>query len=770
MTSLSVFDPAPQAGSSGEDPRSPGGGGGGAGSSGGPGAPAGSGAAAQPNPLLILHRGLRGRYPYAIALGLVLGITFAGLGYSLVKPIYESVVLVRVAPTQAKILFQTEDNSQMADWDSFVSAQASFMQSRRVIQLSLGSGRLAAAGWDRGPTGESDLAKGLEVRRSRGDQIISIVFKHTDPTKAQAAVNAIVEAYNELKDESFGLEAGNQERALAAYISERRSRLESLRLEEAQIVSRSGAADIEVEHRSKSELLAQQDRMLMELRQRLAMAKPTPPQDSDSPPAEPARPTDDQLARADAEFADLLATRRAIEASIRDRSNLTPLHREMVALNERLLMVDAKLAPMRERLLAAPAAQLTQLELTSGELSAEAIREQLANLETGYQSLSNEVRETGTARQQLQTVREAKEDVKKELDVAVQRLTALEVERENTKTGRISVLQMGDAPLAPTTDRRIPLAVAGFVGGMGLGVGLIWLLGFARGGYRFADDIDDSTLSVPLLEVLPHIDDSSPEWLDLAAHSVHHVRGVLNNARRSDDSPLTILVSSGTAGEGKSYVANALAHSFAISGHKTVLVDIDLLGCQLSYRLGMSESRGLRDAAAEGTLPEAFPIGERLSLVPVGLRDDFQPEQLNRQYLLKLIDSLRTQFDTIIIDSGPILGSLEASLLTQIADRTLLVVARGQRPGIVKAAVARVRQLGGTVAGFVFNRAVRGDYLSSSYSASVSRHSLSDRTSRPRPRPANAPISPLLLSMRSSLSGSPASGPSQPAPEKPNAS
>jgi polysaccharide biosynthesis transport protein len=759
MTSLSVFDPAPQAGTSGEDPR-----GGGAGGGAAPGSPA------QPNPLLIIHRGLRGRYPYAIALGLVLGVIFAFLGYTLVKPIYQSVALLRVAPTQAKILFQTEDNSQMADWDSFVAAQATLLQSRRVITFALGNERLATAGWDRSGAGEQSLADGLDVRRSRGDQIISVVFKHTDPAKAQAAVNAIVDSYDELKDESFGLEAGNQERALTDYIRERRSRLESLRLEEAQIVTRSGAADIEIEHRSKSELLAQQDRMRMELQQRLALAKPAAPVDPDAAPAEPAKPNDDELARADAEFADLLATRRAIEAAIRDNANLTPQHRVMVDLNERLAKLDAKLDLLREQLLAEPAAELRPKDLVAGEMNAEEIKERLALLETGYQALSSQVRDIGTARQQLQTVRETKEDVKKELDLATERLTALEVERNNTKTGRISILQRGDAPLAPTTDRRIPLAGAGFVGGMGLGVGLIWLLGFARGGYRFADEIDDSTLSVPLLEVLPHVDDSSPEWLDLAAHSVHHVRGVLNNARRSDDAPLTILVSSGTAGEGKSYVANALAHSFAISDHKTVLVDIDLLGCQLSYRLGMSERLGLRDAAAEGTLPEAFPIGDHLSIVPVGLRDDFQPEQLNRPYLLKLIESLRTQFDTIIIDSGPILGSLEASLLTQIADRTLLVVARGQRPGIVKAAVARVRQLGGTVAGFVFNRAVRGDYLSSSYSASVSRHSLSDRTSRPRPRPANAPISPLLLSMRSSLSGSPASGPAQPAPEKPNAS
>lgn len=184
-----------------------------------------------------------------------------------------------------------------------------------------------------------------------------------------------------------------------------------------------------------------------------------------------------------------------------------------------------------------------------------------------------------------------------------------------------------------------------------------------------------------------------------------------------------------------------------------MVVDADLLGHQLSARLGCAEKPGLRDAAHANEEPPVYPVDRCLDIVPVGLRDDFQPEQFNRAYFVRVLESLRSRYDTIIIDSGPILGSLEANLLAPLADRTVMIVGRGQSPRMVQAAIGRIRQLGGTLAGFVFNRAVQTDYLTSSYSASVSRQSVMSGNSRPRPRPLGAPASPLLISMRSSLAG-----------------
>ena len=56
----------------------------------------------------------------------------------------------------------------------------------------------------------------------------------------------------------------------------------------------------------------------------------------------------------------------------------------------------------------------------------------------------------------------------------------------DSRTGRITVVQPGDFPVEPSTDRRIPLAIIGTLGGAALGIGIVLLSGVVRGGYRSA--------------------------------------------------------------------------------------------------------------------------------------------------------------------------------------------------------------------------------------------------------------------------------------------
>jgi Mrp family chromosome partitioning ATPase len=93
--------------------------------------------------------------------------------------------------------------------------------------------------------------------------------------------------------------------------------------------------------------------------------------------------------------------------------------------------------------------------------------------------------------------------------------------------------------------------------------------------------------------------------------------------------------------------------------------------------------------------------------------------------LSQLLDQARGAFDAVIIDSGPIMGSLEANLATSLSDRVVLVVGRGQDPKNVRTALNRLRGIGAVCAGLVFNRA-----LSADFARSVSAMSLSARTSR----------------------------------------
>jgi hypothetical protein len=85
----------------------------------------------------------------------------------------------------------------------------------------------------------------------------------------------------------------------------------------------------------------------------------------------------------------------------------------------------------------------------------------------------------------------------------------------------------------------------------------------------------------------------------------------------------------------------------------------------------------------------------------------------------RLLVACREHFDVIVIDTGPILGSLEASVVAPEADGIVLAVARGQQQPLVDKAIKMLRNLGGNVLGIVFNRAEQRDFQKSVTSASI---------------------------------------------------
>src|SRR5205085_4173656 len=71
------------------------------------------------------------------------------------------------------------------------------------------------------------------------------------------------------------------------------------------------------------------------------------------------------------------------------------------------------------------------------------------------------------------------------------------------------------------------------------------------------------------------------------------------------------------------------------------------------------------------------------------------------------------------IDTGPILGSLEATVVGAAVDAAILTIARGQHQPLVERSVRQLRQIGATIAGLVFNRAEHRDFQKSVGSSSI---------------------------------------------------
>jgi polysaccharide biosynthesis transport protein len=699
------------------------------------------------NPLLLLHRFIRGRYPLACCLALLLAVPGGIAGYLAARPTYTSTGIVRVAPTLPRLLYQYEDNQVPPHFDSFVSTQASMLSNRRVIDLAASNEDLRKAGWPSGPEGITRLTKALKVNNRRGSELIVAQVEHPDPRLAQLAVNAILTAYESVQDELTGMTATDRERHLRELRGMQERQIELTRAQIRTHALRYHTENLDPLLNETVLAIGSIRGRLEELELQLAAARAVEaaraaaaqsPGDHHDVRDLSAELELEYYAARDRLLAGLVQEHQSVKTAIDSRSQrLGPVHREIVNLRHRLqaLQTDigARVAFIRDNNLY-PAMPLDSPANPGAIAQLEQLRTELRDLLTRREAEARDIGNTRFAIASLQDRRAAEEQ---SLRTTTTRLEQIEIENTYAAAGRISVLQRGDLPPAPSKDRRIPLAVFGTLGGAGLGVGVVVLLTLLRGGYRYIDELERAEGSAAVLGTVPDLNAGGADHASLAALSIHHLRNMLQmNAPRTDGG-VVYSVSSALAGDGKTSLALSLAMSFAAMGNRTVLIDADLVGRGLSRQLGLSSAPGLCQALKATTLNGEVHATRLANLwaIPVGHGDGeaagpIQPEHIAQSDLRRVLDLARQDFDTVIIDTGPILGSLEANLIAPLSDRVVLVVSRGQPGKLVRSAIDRLSRLGATCGGLIFNRADFHDFDRSISAVSLSGRSLRDQAAQ----------------------------------------
>jgi capsular exopolysaccharide synthesis family protein len=329
-------------------------------------------------------------------------------------------------------------------------------------------------------------------------------------------------------------------------------------------------------------------------------------------------------------------------------------------------------------------------------------------------------------------------------------------------SGRIHPVSYGDRPFAPSTDNRRKFAILGFLGGGILPFVGLMLVGLTDKRYRYSDDTGTDLSGVPLLGILPNLPDllTDPQQAAIAAHCVHQIRTLLQVGVRTQDRHV-YAITSASPGDGKTSLTLALGLSFAASGARTLLIDCDLVGGSLTRRLGASAPEGMLEALNSRSSLDYVRDTDiaNLSILPVGTGAMLPAGSFSPAGLRRLIAEARKSFDIVLIDTGPILGSIEAPPVAATADATILCVSRGQHRPAVERSMHHLITIGAKIAGVVFNRAETRDF-----ERSVSR--FSQRSLRPAsdyaghgtsnlrppaPPPPMATASPVPIARRPSL-------------------
>ncbi len=688
------------------------------------------------NPLLVVHRCLRGRYILAILLAVTLAVPCAILGYIALPPKYTSMGQINIAPTRSYIMYQNELNEPLSAYTSFLQSQATLLKSYRVRDMAANSDILKEAGWTPPPQGTNELMQSLEVSAPSRGQDIFISVEHKVPAKAQAAVNAILEAYSEIAidSEALSLNATLQElrRLKKLYADEsERARGEAFRVAEQE-----GTDDLQARRDAKHQHWARLDTLIDEYKIELVRfgdlgldsTTPDTHEESDES-SSPLEVTPEMLAETDPELARLLNHREQVELDLDSlRRRYSENHRAVISTKHDLETIVAMIEARTTLLAGHTSADNSAASFSTLAMNTQSLRAQLRKLEELRDMTKLEALRLGTLQLQIEKYRDQAARADEQFDLAEARLDALEVENRAGAIGRITIVQEGFLPRQASTDRRIPLAAIGAMGGTGIGIGLIAAIGFFFPKYRYIGDLDEATRNVFVFGAIPEFDPADPESRELVAASVHQVRSMID-ARllgTSDRAAVHVVTSAGSA-DGKSMIALRLAKSFAATGRKTLLIDSDMIGRRLSSEFAMLDVPGFVDAVTTrgdaGQTVHDTPVRD-LSLMPCGQTDRVEPEEISAKRAGDLLGPLQEVFQAIVIDTGPVLGSLEAQAVAAVADEVLLVVTRGREVRSVKLAIDRLHRLGTRKIGIVFNRATRSDIeRSTSISVTSQRHS-----------------------------------------------
>ncbi len=165
--------------------------------------------------------------------------------------------------------------------------------------------------------------------------------------------------------------------------------------------------------------------------------------------------------------------------------------------------------------------------------------------------------------------------------------------------------------------------------------------------------------------------------------------------RKSPEFPKTVMITSATSGEGKSFVAANLAIGIAHDFHThALLVDCDLRNPTVGHWFGLENGKGLSDyLMGDGNISEFVRKTdvERLSVLPGGKIQENPVELIGSKRMEALIYELKSQYHDryLIFDSTPLLATAESEVLAKMVDEILIVVRAGSTPReTVKQAIA----------------------------------------------------------------------------------
>ena len=242
-----------------------------------------------------------------------------------------------------------------------------------------------------------------------------------------------------------------------------------------------------------------------------------------------------------------------------------------------------------------------------------------------------------------------------------------------------------DEPVAeggPVSPKPKMIYMIALVLGVGLPIGIIFLTSFTKFKIEGRGDVEKLT-RLPIVGDVPLTGEKNGSIAvfenqnNLMSETFRNVRTnlqfMLGNGQK------VILVTSTVSGEGKSFISVNLAISLSLLGKKVVIVGLDIRKPGLNKVFNISrKEQGITQYLSNPEknlmdLVQASDVSKSLYILPGGTVPPNPTELLARDGLDKAIETLKKNFDYVILDTAPVGMVTDTLLIGRVADLSVYV-------------------------------------------------------------------------------------------------
>ena len=337
--------------------------------------------------------------------------------------------------------------------------------------------------------------------------------------------------------------------------------------------------------------------------------------------------------------------------------------------NPTIINLDTSIRAMRTNVQATLDATLKGLQITKEDLAREASR------------YSRRINDAPTQERQFVSIARQQE-IKSGLY-----LMLLQKREENaiTLAATANNAKIIDEALAddnPISPKKMLVYLAALVLGVGIPEGVIYLIGLTKFKIEGRADVEKLT-SLPVVGDIPLADEKTGSIAvfenqnNLMSETFRNVR--TNLQFMLENGKNVILVTSTISGEGKSFISANLAISLSLLGKKVVIVGLDIRkpGLNKVFNIPKKE-HGITQYLTNTTanlmdFVQPSDINKNLFILPGGTVPPNPTELLARGGLEKAIETLKANFDYVILDTAPVGMVTDTLLIGRVADLSVYV-------------------------------------------------------------------------------------------------